>query len=507
MSSFMDNLQAATNVSVTENGAIGYKTTGSSLLDLHYNLASLRNYTEDQITFLFRKAYNEDPVIAMRWLFYIRDIRGGLGERRTFKVIFKDFSNNYPEIASKMIPIISEYGRYDDILYSYNTKIHQEIVLFIQEQLLKDLNNAKANKPISLLAKWLPSANAGKESRTKAIQIINDCGLDEKGYRKILSYLRKRINLVESKMCKNEWWDIDYSKVPSKASLIYKEAFNNHDNYRYSQYLEDVSSGKTKINAGTLYPHEIVNKYSTEIMLCRWCSRVKNLDPTLEELWKALPRDFESAGDILVVRDGSGSMTGGGLNQISPLSIATALAIYFSETLKGDFKDKYLTFSRTAEVIDLSHCKTLKDKLEVSYNECDCSNTNIENVFNTVLKVAIEGNIPQEEMPSSILILSDMEFDGCCFNWNEFLFKEISEKYKRNGYKIPRLVFWNLFSRSKTIPMIDNEQGLVLTSGFSPNSLKMLLSNKLDPYEVLKDALNDKRYDLVEEKFKEATSK
>lgn len=361
------------------------------------------------------------------------------------------------------------------------------------------------NNSISLLAKWLCSPNtSSKETRRLAKIIYTSLGLTERQYRKILSKLRKYLRVVETYMSKKEWNAIEYSQVPSRANLIYNAAFLRNDEERRREYLGKLEKGETKINSSVLFPHDIVHKYSEGN---GWYSRVKSTDDiALEQMWKALPDYVKDAGNTICVADGSGSMTvkvGG--TQISALEVANALAIYFAERSSGQFKDNYITFSERPQLVDLSKGKSLREKIAIALTHSEVANTNIEAVFNLILQTAINKKMTQEELPQNILIISDMEMDaaqGYRRGITQRLFKVIENKFSEYGYKLPRLIFWNVNGRTNTIPVKENDLGVALVSGFSPSIVKMVLSNKTDPFECLVEQLNAERYDAVETAIK-----
>ena len=318
-------------------------------------------------------------------------------------------------------------------------------------------------------------------------------GLNSANYRKGLSKLRSYLNVVETQMSANKWEQIDYEKVPSKANLIYKNAFLRHDEERRTEFLNSLSKGTAKINSGTLDVHEIVRKYNNHNIKY---TNTPTVDEALESMWNNLPS--YSVENSLIIRDGSGSMMWGE-GRISPLDVATALSIYTAQHNTGPWKNKYITFSSNPEIVDLSECHSLAEALNLSYYYDDCSNTNIYRTMRLILDVAIKNKMSQNDMPSNIIICSDMQFDGNRFNFNESLFDSIAREYKENGYNLPKICFWNLNqSFNKTIPMQSNEFGLILCSGFSLNLLKMIMSNNLDPYKALTDIINSKRYEAVE---------
>ena len=506
MNAMQNTLNDEFNVSISENGAIGYRTSGKELLDLNFAVASLRGASEQEIIDKFTKAFFEDKILAMKWLFFARDVRGGLGERRLFRVILKSLIENNSEMVIPVINLIPEYGRYDDLWCLLDNQESAKVVyIIVDEQLIEDLNNMKENKPISLLAKWMPSINASSAQTKKyAKQFCKVFGLTEREYRQILSRFRKYLDVVETKMSAKNWSEIKYEAVPSKANLIYSNAFLKNDEERRKEYLEKLKKGKTKINASTLYPHDIVHKYSGG----HCC--LGNKDATIEALWKALPDTVQGCGNTIVVADGSYSMTDniGGNTTVTALDVANALAIYFAEHSSGEFKNKYITFSERPQLVDFSKADSLHDKLQIALTYDECANTNIEKVFDLILTTAIKHNMRQEDMPKNILIISDMEFDSCATSgdsnmWrrnrpNQRLFEIIAQRYADAGYQLPRLVFWNVNSRTGTIPVKENELGVALVSGFSVNIVKMVMSNKLDPYECLLETLNSERYAPIE---------
>jgi hypothetical protein len=305
-------------------------------------------------------------------------------------------------------------------------------------------------------------------------------------------------------MCSNEWDKIKYENVPSRANLNYNNAFLRHDEARRREFLGQVEKGEKKIHAGKLYPHDIVHKYKGE----GWNNdTVKPFDTTLEQLWKALPQ--KEIANTLVVADGSGSMTSTiGKTNVTALDVANALAIYFAEHNKGEFNNTCITFSENPQLVRFNKTASLHDKIAAALTYSEVANTNIEKVFGLILKTAINKHLSQEEMPKNILIISDMEFDGCAVSgetttrWNyerpsEKLFKVIEKYYAQYGYKLPKLIFWNVASRTGTIPMKENDLGVALVSGFSTNIAEMVMNDKLDPLEILLDKLNTPRYEKI----------
>jgi hypothetical protein len=512
---FMDQLRNEMNdeKQLTENGAVGYRTTGKELLDLNFAVASLRKASDDEIVKRFTKAYFEDKVVAVKWLFYARDAREGLGERRLFRVVMEEFANKEPKAVKELLKLVPEYGRWDDLWCLLDTDLVDDVVAVVKTQLTEDFENMSNGKSISLCAKWMPSANASSEQTKKYAKIFcKKFGDTPRNYRKTLSKMREYIDVVERKMSAKEWVDINYEAVPSRANLIYNNAFLRNDEDRRRLYLGALEKGEAKINASVLFPHDIVHKYGYAY---------NRADAALEGMWKALPDTVKGCGNTIVVADGSGSMTvrvGG--TDVSALEVANSLAIYFAERSSGEFKDKYITFSERPQFVDLSQGKNLREKLAIARMHNEVANTNIEAVFDLILSTAVNNHMSQEDIPANILIVSDMEFDSCAttntagrstgWGWSgprvrptATLFETIAKKYAAHGLKLPRLVFWNVNSRTGTVPVKNNDLGVALVSGFSVNIVKMVMSNKTDPYECLLETLNSERYQAVENAVKD----
>lgn len=489
------------NTSITENEAVGYESQGSKLVDLNFATSSMRHMSEAEIVDKFMDAYYENPMLAMKWLFYMSDVREGLGERRSFRIIMDYLSREFENVAIEVLHLIPEYSRWDNLIVLIecnNAHIVNEVIGIIKEQFSNDLYNMNNNQPISLLGKWLPSENASSLATKERAKTIRQClGLTARQYRKSLSQLRKYLNIVECKMSAKKWSEIDYSTVPSRANLNYGTAFLRNDEERRKEYLESLKKGETKINSGVLFPHDIINKY-TDIY------EVNEYDETLEQLWKNL-KDVGNIENTIVVADGSGSMYRRVDNKSSAtaLDVANALAIYCSERCSGEFKDKYITFSMLPQLVNFSNAHSLREKIKIALKHDEMANTNIEAVFDLILKTAVDNNMSQDEIPQNVLIISDMEFDCCArFSNGRYvstkLFKEIESRYIEAGYKLPRLIFWNINSITNTIPVRENDLGVTLVSGFSVNVMNMVMNGELDPYKCLVKELNKERYAPIE---------
>lgn len=496
---FMEKLNTVLNskTKLTENGAAGYETSGKALVDLNFAVSSLRNKSEKEIIRLFIRAYYEDRILAVKWLFFLRDVRGGLGERRAFRVIMKYMAKSFPETVNALVPIMSEYGRFDDLLCLLGTPAEKKIMTVLKSQLCEDIENMQNNKSVSLCAKWMPSANSSSAQSAKAAaKLRNFFGLTAKEYRRLLSALRSYLNVTETYMSGNRWNEIDYSAVSSRANIIYRSAFMLHDEKRRTAYLEAAQKNNAVMHADVLMPHEIAVQYTER---SGWRMSVGSKDAALETLWKNLPDTVSGASNVLCVVDGSGSMLCPVGGRTMAIHVSNALGVYFAERLEGAYRNKFITFSSSPKYVDLSRCRTLKEKLELAFSNNDCTNTNIEATFDLILETAVRNRLRQSELPQTVLVISDMEFDSAMYRTDtETLFDTIQNKFLRHGYNMPKLVFWNVNSRTNVIPVRENKLGVGLVSGFSVNVCRMVLSNELDPYTCLKEILDGERYRKVE---------
>lgn len=495
----------------TENGALGYATSGKALLDMNFKTSSMRNMSDKDILALFHEAMAEDPKITIKWLFFLRDREQGMGERKSFRIMLKDLCEDRPNLVMKLIPLVLYYGRWDDLwrlLDSDNAKVFNTLIDIVGDQLSTDIQNAQLNKPISLLGKWLPSLSSKKqENRRWAAKIRKALFLSKEEYRNICTSLRKYLDVVEVKMSDKEWSKINYESVPSRANLLYRNAFLRNDAARRAKYLESLQRGETKINAKVLSAADIVHSYCDQ---SGWYNQVESYDESLEQLWKNLPNYMPDGASAIVVSDSSGSMTTRvGNTNLTAYQVAEALAIYMSERLTGEFKDCFITFSSKPQLLNMSNFKSLHEKLKYYDSEALMSNTNIKAVFDLILRVAVNNHYSQEDLPQNIIICSDMEFDtaqGYSPFWSrndtrcsKADFEAIKDEYAQYGYKMPSLTFWNICGRTNTVPLQENELGVHLLSGFSQAIVYMAFSTKLDPYECLIERLNSERYDMVEE--------
>lgn len=500
------------NISITENGAVGLNSTSNALVDLNFAAGSLRGKPE-KTKEMFKKAYNENNVLAMQWLFFARDIRQGMGEREITRNILAWLQWKHPDVANKVICLLPEYGRWDDVVYMMEfSSTRDKAVDLIVEQLKEDIQNMQKGDKISLLCKWLPTLSASNStSRMRAFDLAKRIGLKPADYRKMCSKMRKYADVLEGKISNNRWEDVNYSAVPSQANIKYAKAFQRHDAVRYLKYIEEVNQGKNKINAGALMPYEIVHNYLKDGSLSKYKESVDN---TLESLWKSLPQIKCNA---MVMLDGSASMgTSVGNSRVTCKDIASSLAIYMAQNVTGPLKGKFMTFGQYPQIVDISECKTLLDCLNVTREHSDTRNTDIYRAYKGLADMAVKYKLKQEELPERIIVLSDMEFDrGCCGTYtyeseaynsmpigykeaSKTLFDEIKNYWDKAGYNMPHLVFWNINSRTGTIPMRANNLGVTLLSGFSTQVVELAMSEHLEPFFALYEILSSDRYKAVE---------
>ena len=505
------------NMTYTTNGAVAYSTTSSALLDMFTKLVSYRSLDEKQVVTDWRKAFNENPYLAMRFLGYTMDIRCGAGERRFTQIVIRDLvKNGGASIAAKLVPLIGEYSRYD-MLYQFrgNPITDKAVRNLITTQIESDLKNMKQNKSISLIAKWLKSCNShNAETRNLGLWTAKQLNMTERNYRKTISSLRKYLDVVERKMSSDNWQAIDYENgVCSRANLNYNKAFLRHDTERRQAFLNALKTGEAKINASVANPCDIVNKYMN--LNARWYGLPQRADDTLEGMWKALPDMIPDDKGMLVVCDCSGSMQSGiGSNtNMRCIDVAMSLAIYCADHLKGAFANKYITFSADPHIVRFNDNDSLCNKLRKTLECQDCSNTNLEKVFDLILTTAVNNHSPQSDLPERILIVSDGEFDSMCdanntvnrYGWSssrtpvdKTFMQSIVKRFKNAGYKMPTIVFWRVNTRNSTaLPFKVDDRG-IMVSGYSTNLLKMVLSDKTNPMDALLEQLNIPRYDCFE---------
>ncbi len=488
----LENLKQEANLTVTENGAATHITTLSDCLDLFATVGALRHASDRNIEARFIRAFTENRDIAMKLLFFARDIRGGLGERRVFRVILNWLAYNEPDVLRKNLIHIAEYGRYDDLLSLMDTPCESDALEVISEQFRAD-NEALANgDSVSLLAKWLPSVNASNKDTVRyAKKVARYLGMNDADYRKALVALRAQIRIIENNL-RTKDYTFDYSKQPSRAMYKYRKAFMRNDAERYAAFLEKVTRGEEKLHADNLAPYELVEPY----LGFSWGNRSYMRDITREEAdvlnatWSSLPV-FPNEENALAVIDTSGSM----YYTASPLpgAVALSLGLYFAEHNTGHYRKHFIEFSSKPKLIEIKG-KTFVDRLRYAASFSEIANTNLEAVFDLVLRIAVKNNLPATELPTKLIIISDMEFDSCVDNAEVTNFNNAKAKFEAHGYKLPDIVFWNVASRAGHQPVTKNQQGVILVSGCTPRLFSMVASGAVDPYAFMMEVVESERY-------------
>lgn len=442
-----------TQDSLTANGAVTNSTSLNACVDMFFLAGASRNMSDKDIINLFVKAREADKNIAYKLLFWARDIRGGAGERRFFRVIWNYISTHhiYGAEAKALAKFVPEYGRYDDLFFN-------EILATLYIDHIKD----NLEKKDGLLAKWLP-----RKGKVASI-IRNNLKLDPGTYRRLIVSLS---STVEQLMSAKKWDVIKYSQVPSQAMNKYRKAFYRNDESRFTQFIDSVNKGESTIKAGTLFPHQLYQK------------RHESKDAIIAQ-WNALPDYIEGSDEnIIPMCDVSGSMTG------LPMDVSVSLGVYISERSKGIFRDHFITFTSEPTLQELKgDCIARFNQVKgpVGYN------TNFVAAFELILNAAVKHKVPQKDMPTKILAISDMEFDQCGPFTN---LDRIRQLYAQAGYKMPDLIFWNVNGRIGNVPAQIKDKNVGLVSGFSPSILTSILKGKIGgPEQLMLTTLSSDRY-------------
>lgn len=479
--SFADAMRNKAAFTRTENGAVALSTTKDACLDLFASIGALREADTNRIHTLFAEGYRENPLLAVKIVFYARDIRQGLGERNTFRILLKYMADMHPEALRPNLDLIGVFGRYDDLYCLIGTQLEDEMWAVMKNQFEEDLKNLHEGNSISLLAKWIKTADASsRKTRRLGILTAQKLGYPVYNFKRIVRSMRKRIGVVEGLMSANRWDEIKYSEVPGRAMMIYRKAFMRHDEERFERFIYRAVSGDEKINSSTLYPYDIVEK----ILYKEEDSKV------LEAQWKQLPNYVAEGTNAIVMADVSGSMRG------RPLATSVGLAIYFAERNKGDYHNLFMTFSKDPQIVNLRG-ETLEQKINNAKSAEWGMNTNLKAAFDKILLIALENDTPPEDIPKSIIVISDMEIDFCGDKEWTF-YDKTAAKFRKNGYEIPNIIFWNVNSRHDVFHADKNRRGVQLCSGQSAALFKQLLECiGCTPVEMMEKVIGSERYDCI----------
>lgn len=498
MNTFLQNLQTNANYKLTENGCLSHKSTLSKVYDMFAFGGAYRNRSEEDCVFLFQNALTEDESLAIKCLFYLRDIRGGQGERRFFRVCYRWLCLNEPEIALRNLEKISEFGRWDDLIYiTFGTDLETPALEIIKYQLALDV---QCNTP-SLLAKWLPSENASSAQTKAAGNIVRQyLQITHKEYRKMLSNLRGKIKIVETLMSQNRWDEIEFDTIPSRAGLIYRNAFARRDIIakKYENFVKDKN---TTVNAKDLYPYDIVRNARKDFDGWHNFGMGSKMSQTerdaLQKMWENLPDYFEgNPAKMIAVVDTSGSMTGWGSKNVAPIDVAISLGLYCAERNTGDFANKFITFSTSPQFVE-TFGTDIYQKAKNIYKKSINSDTNLEATFDLMKQAALKAN--PEDIPETIVVISDMEINygvvGIRSNGDMMtLMERIRADWEAAGLTMPKLVYWNVDARDNTV--LDLGPDVSYVSGCSPVVFQMVMTGKTGK-DLMLEKLNSERYSIV----------
>ena len=471
----------------TENGAVALNTTGDARLDLFASIGSLRTAEKMRITRLFSEAWKADPLFATKIAFYARDIRGGLGERQTFRTILQYMAEYHPEALRLNLDLIGVYGRYDDLYCLIGTPLEDEMWAAMKKQFEEDRRNLQVGNAISLLAKWIKTADASSENTRKlGILTAQKLGYSVYEFKRLVRAMRKQIGIVEALMSAGRWDEIRYSAVPSRAMMIYRKAFMKHDAERYGQFIQKAVTGEAVVHSAALYPYDIMEK----VLSMTWNGRKINEDKTLEAQWRQLPDYVAKGTNALVIADTSGSMYG------RPLATSVGLAVYFAERNTGAYHNMFMSFSKTSRIQVLKG-ETLAQKI-ASINMNDWTmNTNLQAAFEHVLEIAVKNHVPAQEMPKSLIVISDMEIDYCGDkNWT--FYEKMARRFMEYGYRIPNIIFWNVASRHDVFHADKTRAGVQLVSGQAATVFRQVMRCVgMNPVEAMEKIINSERYEAI----------
>lgn len=450
----------STKDSFTANGAITHSTSLNTVLDLFFIAGASRTMEESVIQNMLTKAYAENKFLTLKVIFWAGDIRGGQGERRFLRIALKWLETYHNSVLEQLLQFVPEFNRWDSLFELSSDKSLQLI-----HKALADKNQ--------LCAKWMPRK---KQYDNFASKFRKRFGLTPKQYRQLIV---ENTNVVETQMCKKEWPEIEYKKIPSVAFSKYRKAWARNDGERFKQFIDDVNAGKQKIHASVIFPHDIYKSY-----------KAGGDEASINAQWNCLPNYLENSEErILPVCDVSGSMSG------TPMDISVSLGLYFSERNKSVFKDAFITFSEKPK---LQHLKgNLTQRIQQLESADWGMSTNLASVFMLILNKAVENKLSNDDLPTMIVIISDMEFNMASKSQTNFEF--IDKAFAKHEYKRPSLIFWNVNGRENNVPVNKNDKNVALVSGCSPVTIKSILSaREITPVEVMMTALNDKRYDCLE---------
>lgn len=484
------------NETRTANGAKAFKSTKSYVLDLFAKGGSARRASESELITLVSEAFGESPELAARAVFYLGDVRGGQGFRDIFKAGLEYMVQRYPRETANVLRDIPEFTRWDMMYQFVGTSLERNAFQVIKEVAFAADRAGESH----LVFKWLKTKASNPRTNYLARLTAKYFGMTEKEYRKFVVRNRKRLSLVETALSSKQTYKVNYSALPSKAALKYREAFKRHDAVRYNAFLQAVIKGEAKMNMSVGYPHEILSKYRDGR---GWSMTIKPYDASLEAAWLSLP-DYMRGDNMnsLTITDVSGSMLSkvAENSEVTAMDVSIALAIYTAEHNKGFFRNKFMTFSNRPALIELSENDTLKVKIEKTQRAPWQMNTDIDAAFRFILNTAVQNRLSQDEMPATIFVVSDMQFDSCS-NLRNTNFETWQNEFNRAGYDLPGIMFWQVTTQAQ-VPVKALDNGAAVISGFSPSVLKFVFDGCITtPYDFMLEVLMTERYDRIGEAF------
>lgn len=468
--------EASLGFQLTDNGMVAYASSGSKCVDMFGTLGSARSMNRDTLTDIFSKAFAEDPVAAIILAFNLRDARGGMGERDAFLAIMKHLAKQHKRLVAELFPLFAEYGRYGDLVHFFEDEL-------LATKAAEVMALAIINRD-QLAAKWAPRRGDRAKVLRKAIGKLQGVNLSPRDYRKMIVALT---DVVETKMCANQFDQINFNHVPSLAMRQYSKSFERQAADSFEKWQEGLAEGASKVNASVLMPHQVVFSDAS--------------DSLANAQWKALPDYFNGKpSSIFPMIDVSGSMmcTVGNNRNLTCMQVAIALGMYTSMNQSGPFKNLYLTFESNPNVGSIDDTKNIKDIANKIQRDSWGGSTNIAAALDRILNIAIKSNASADDMPKILIIFSDMHFDVIKLrDGNDAFMSAATMKFKAAGYDVPTIIFWNLNASDTMSHVAYDEAGVAKLSGFSPAMLKYVLAGDLDkltPVSLMNDVINNERY-------------
>lgn len=494
MNAFAEAIREESTVTCTENGDKTYSTTRSACLDLFALGGSLRTRSEEDILDLWKNAVREDQVLAFKILFYIRSVREGYGERRTFRIIWDSLDTLAKFFFYDLVPQIGRWDDLEDTILKF-----PNVAGYVRGLLKGQYLLALAGEPIDdLLAKWLPCGRGNKTAKIRTKKMAKALCMSEKEYRSVVTTVRRSIGLVEQKMAKNQWKEIDYGKLPSLAGKKYRKAFCRHDEEGYNAFIQEVLAGKKTMNASVLSPVEVIHEVSHGSF------------ESCQAMWNSLPDFINQSTNSLAMVDVSGSMLCriGKDSSMTAVEAAIAMGLYLAEHNKGVFKDQLISFSSRPTFFSLEDIQGLA-KRYLKVKSIGGTSTNLRLAMKAICDLGKKNNVPQEEMPEVLYIFTDGEFDrGLVDDCESFssTYEDTKSMFREAGYQTPVIVFWNLNGRLNHLPVQKSEIGTVLLSGYSPRMFSLAMSREFYPADVMNNALKEFSFsEEIEDRVKQLT--